>query len=292
MKTEQHNIFGGVDTVETDPLRDRFGEPPFTILRGHSPEWRRRKKQWLDAGIGRDDGREKIDATAYKGAKGLGAVDTDTSIFDPFLCELLVNWFSEEGDTIYDPFAGGSCRGLVAGRLKRKYVGVDVRKPQVEVNVAASSEFDYGDGGIAAEWIIDDSTRDGIIEKIPAGFDLMLSCPPYGNLEVYSKQSDDISNMSYAAFLERYRAAIQYGYDCARRGAAAVWVVGEYRDKNGHYVGFVPDTVRAFMDAGWRFYNEAIMMSPLGSAPQRAESQFKASKKLCKVHQNVLTFVK
>ncbi|MNY68623.1 hypothetical protein D3C86_2064160 [compost metagenome] len=52
------------------------------------------------------------------------------------------------------------------------------------------------------------------------------------------------------------------------------------------------DTIDAFIDAGMRLYNEAILLTALGSAPIRAGKQFAASRKLGKVHQNVLVFVK
>lgn len=55
---------------------------------------------------------------------------------------------------------------------------------------------------------------------------------------------------------------------------------------------FVSDTVQAFIDAGLRYYNEAILVSPLGSLPVRVGQQFTKSRKLGKTHQNILMFVK
>jgi len=57
-----------------------------------------------------------------------------TSIFDPVLCELAYRWFCPPDGTVLDPFAGGSVRGVVAGRLGRSYVGIDLREEQVEAN--------------------------------------------------------------------------------------------------------------------------------------------------------------
>jgi hypothetical protein len=69
-------------------------------------------------------------------------------------------------------------------------------------------------------------------------------------------------------------------------------VVGEVRDKRGSYVDFVGDTVQAFRDAGLAYYNEAILVTAVGSLPIRVGKQFAASRKLGKTHQNVLVFVK
>jgi hypothetical protein len=122
--------------------------------------------------------------------------------------------------------------------------------------------------------------------------DLVLSCPPYADLEVYSDDPADLSNMPYDQFVHLYRQIIRHAVDRLRDDRFAVWVVGEVRDKDGHYRGLVPDTVRAFEDAGARFYNEGILVSPVGSLSIRASRPFLGSRKLGKTHQQVLVFVK
>ena len=64
------------------------------------------------------------------------------------------------------------------------------------------------------------------------------------------------------------------------------------RDKKGNYIDFVGDTVQAFRDAGLAYYNEAILITSVGSLPIRAGKQFSTSRKLGKTHQNVLVFLK
>lgn len=74
-------------------------------------------------------------------------------------------------------------------------------------------------------------------------------------------------------------------------GGFACFVVGEVRGKDGNYIGFVPDTIKAFMDCGMNYYNEAILLNPIASASMRAEGNMK-TRKLVKVHQNILVFKK
>jgi hypothetical protein len=50
--------------------------------------------------------------------------------------------------------------------------------------------------------------------------------------------------------------------------------------------------IQAFKEAGLNYYNEAILITAVGSLPIRAGKQFSASRKLGKTHQNVLVFVK
>ena len=59
---------------------------------------------------------------------------SDTSIFDPVLCELMYRWFCPDGGSILDPFAGGSVRGIVANYLGYHYSGIDIRQEQVDSN--------------------------------------------------------------------------------------------------------------------------------------------------------------
>lgn len=72
----------------------------------------------------------------------------------------------------------------------------------------------------------------------------------------------------------------------------ACFVVGDIRDKQGFYLNFVSDTIKAFQDAGMTLYNEAILINVLGSLPIRVGKQFNNYRKLGKTHQNVLVFYK
>ena len=72
----------------------------------------------------------------------------------------------------------------------------------------------------------------------------------------------------------------------------AVFVVGEVRNRRGGYYGFVQDTIAAFQDAGLTYYNEAVLLTSIGSNAMRASGMFNASRKLAKGHQNVLVFAK
>ena len=142
------------------------------------------------------------------------------------------------------------------------------------------------------EWINADSRR--MNEVLPEGkqFDLIFSCPPYADLEVYSDDPDDISNKEYDEFLALYREIIQKSVDRLKDDRFAVWVVGDVRDKKGYYHDFISDSIKAFTDAGMHLYNEGIYLQPIGSLPMRAGNIFRAARKLGKAHQNLLVFAK
>lgn len=213
---------------------------------------------------------------------------TGTSIFDPVLCELVYNWFSPSGGMVLDPFAGGSVRGIVAARLGRQYCGVELRAEQVAANrVQAEAICD----GLAPVWHTGDSRQiDQMCGDVSA--DLVFSCPPYADLEVYSDDPQDLSTLAYEDFKTAYFEIIAKACDRLKEDRFACFVVGDVRDKKGNYYNFVGDTVEAFRAAGLNYYNEAILVTAVGSLPIRAGRQFAAGRKLGKTHQNVLVFVK
>ena len=119
---------------------------------------------------------------------------------------------------------------------------------------------------------------------------MIFSCPPYADLEVYSDLPEDLSNMDYKNFLIKYRSIIDKSLKLLKPNCFAVFVVGEVRGKDGFYYDFVGDTKRAFIEQGAKLYNDCVLLNVVGSASMRASKVFEASKKLTKIHQNVLIF--
>jgi 16S rRNA G966 N2-methylase RsmD len=210
---------------------------------------------------------------------------TGISIFDPVLCELAYKWFCTEKGKIYDCFAGGSVRGIVASKLGYDYHGIDLRQEQIDANIENANEI-----GVKPNWYCDDSLNaDEYIEDDSC--DMVFSCPPYADLEVYSDDPRDISNMDYEEFCKVYAEIIAIACRKLKQDRFAVFVVGDVRDKKGFYRNFVDYTKKCFNENGCATYNEAILIDMLGTAMLRANGTFK-SRKLVKAHQNVLVFYK
>jgi len=274
-------------------LSDRFMLPPFTVLNAREGWWQDRKRAWLALGIKSEEGRDIAPTNVSKNTPDYMAGRGNNeggSIFDPVLCEIAYRWFAPMGGLVLDPFAGGSVRGIVASKLGRRYVGHELRQEQVDANRLQGSEICVDDESPPA-WICGDSRNiDRTCKDIEA--DLVFSCPPYADLEVYSDDKNDLSTLGYAEFKDAYFEIIKKACDRLKKDRFACFVVGEVRDKKGNYYDFVGDTVEAFKAAGLHYYNEAILVTSVGSLPIRAGKQFSASRKLGKTHQNILIFVK
>ncbi len=280
------DLFGN-EIIQDELLRNKFIEPPFSILDTKSGSWQKRKKLWINKGLKSEVGRDvsviNMDTTSKE-----NNFTNYVSVFDPALCEVLYHWFCSEGGNILDPFAGGSVRGIVAHYLGYKYYGIDIRKEQVDSNREQALEILPLEN--QPNWYVGDSNLQ-LENQWNIKFDLVFSCPPYADLEVYSKLEGDISNMNYENFMIAYESIIAKSCLLLKSGGYACFVVGEVRDKKGNYIGFVPDTIKAFTKCGMEYYNEAILLNAIASASMRANGNMK-SKKLVKVHQNILVFKK
>jgi DNA modification methylase len=304
------------EKIVPSSLKDSFIFPPFSILDTRSGVWQDRKRKWIGLGFNSQETREDVELIAKSGqssgiyelrnkmrenlnrepswdeiidyAKKKGMhVYEGASIFDPVLCELSYKWFCPEGGRILDPFAGGSVRGVVAGVLGYPYTGIDLRLDQVEANRKQASILSLKD----VEWFDGDS-NDVLDTFDNSGVDFLYSCPPYADLEKYSEDPKDLSNMDYEQFKEVYFSIIKKSVEQLKDNRFACFVVGDVRDKKGFYYNFVSDTIQAFRDAGMELYNEIILVNVVGSLAIRVRRQFNGGRKVGKMHQNVLVFYK
>lgn len=293
---QQFDLFGN-PIIENVLLRDRFLEPPFSVLDTKGGAWQNRKRAWKNLGIKSEVGRDaecnakfddevdEITGLNKYGRKPMSGV----SIFDPALCELMYNWYCPENGTILDPFCGGSVRGIVANYLGFKYTGIDIRQEQIDSNreqalniLQVNNQPNYYCG----------DSNEVLDTEFNHKFDLIFTCPPYADLEVYSDLQGDISNKEYKEFIVLYTSIIHKAIKHLKEGGYAIFVVGDIRDKKGNYRDFISHTKQAFLGGGVSLYNEAILLQPLGTAMLRAGKIFDAGKKLTKVHENVLIFKK
>lgn len=304
------------EKITPSSLKDSFIFPPFSILDTRSGVWQERKRKWMQLGFNSQETREDVELIAKSGQstaiyelknkmrdmlqrepnwdeiidyakkKGLHVYE-GASIFDPVLCELSYRWFCPLGGRILDPFAGGSVRGIVAGSLGYFYEGIDLRIDQVEANKKQAMNLNLQD----INWYCGDSNE--VLENIEfKEIDFVYSCPPYADLEKYSDDPKDLSNMDYKDFKEVYFSIIKKSVTQLKNDRFACFVVGDVRDKKGFYYNFVSDTIEAFKDAGMELYNEIILVNTVGSLAIRVRRQFNGGRKVGKMHQNVLVFYK
>lgn len=314
-----------VSDILPSSLQERFLIPPFSVFDTRQGYWQYRKKEWsqlfnsqetrenveliarsgqspaiydlrnkMRVKLGRDPDWDEIIAEAEK--RGMH-VYSGASVFDPVLCEVLYYWFCPAGGSVLDPFAGGSVRGIVAGMMDFDYWGIDLRKEQVDANYAQAERLNTEKMNDVV-WYVGDSNKMNDLLPDRFQYDFVFSCPPYHDLEVYSEDPADLSNMEYQEFVSVYRSIITKAMERLKPNRFACFVVGDIRDKSGVYRNFVSETIDCFtkcIDANGqpvKLYNEIILINVAGSLPVRVGRQFENSRKVGKMHQNVLVFYK
>lgn len=271
--------YGDVEEEQKGNLIKKFIVPPFTVINSMKEPWLSIKNKW----------KKSINSLKGRSKELIGEI-YGTSLFDGAISEVFYKWFLPNKDIetkkILDHFCGGVIRGAVAELLGYKYTGFDIRKEQIDVNIEQSKEL-----GILPKFILDDS--ENVDKYIDDGTqDLIFSCPPYLDLEVYSNNENDLSNMEYENFIIKYNIIIEKHCKKLKDNRFAIFVVGDVRDKNGVLIDFVGDTIKAFKNAGLNYYNHIIYKEPLGSAVIRAGRTFNATRKISKIHQNIIIFYK
>lgn len=265
-------------------LKDYFIVPPFSYLDTKMPYWKDRRRSWDRILSDRTATRDTDEFGRVFNTKGFG-FNKLTSTFDPVLAELMYLWFCKDGAKVLDPFGGEQVKGIVAGALGYDYCGIEIRQEQVDYNMKLSSDYPN------VKYICGDSADiDSFVTDKDFGF--LFTSPPYYNLEVYSDDKNDISTKdSYRLFIATMQRIFKKCYDMMSDNTFAVLKVGEIRDNTGEFFGFVPDIIGVMKACGWKYYNEIILLNSIGTGCIRASRQMK-SRKIIKLHQNVLVFYK
>jgi len=276
------DLFG--TRVDKLSMKDRIGFAPISIW---EPDWTKVKQ--LKAIIGDSAQSRTIKAT---GNNRLGRVELTheygfqptASVFNPHLAQMILSAYCPPNAKIYDPFAGGGTRGLIASAMGHVYYGVEIRQEEVDrlekQKVSLGKDFFLACGD-AQEYPHKENF-----------FDFSYTCPPYYNLEIYSDLPSDMSNAkTYDQFLSMLKNCVGGVYRGLKKGCLSVWVVGNFRDKSGVLTHLNGDLARIAKEVGFKLHDELIFWGASKSAVQRC-GQFEANRKSVRVHEYILIFKK
>lgn len=305
--------------MERIKLTERFIAPPYSVIDARKGDWKTRKRKWQqqlgnvadsregklysglafrmpDLYMSSKDERKRLgvsfeeyvkyyvpDAVVEKEMSK--AAFSGVSTFDPALAEVIYHWFTPGPDSwIFDCFAGDHTKGYVAGKCGHHFTGIEIRPEQVDINSKMVSAMRD-----KVRYIQEDG-RNVLGHVGYASQDLLISCPPYYNLEQYSRE-DASALPSYADFIDVIKEAFRNAVDCLKSNRFAVVVVSDIRDSDGAYIGLPEDVIRMFMDFGCRLWNDIIYLHNDCHAWLRA-TQYMNNRKVVRIHQRVLVFYK
>lgn len=280
-----HDLFGNPVLDAKRTMSDYFGVAPFSVLNTTDKDWINRKQRWNK--LINDKGQARMNVlSGGNSEKNILNNINGSSILDAVLAELMIKWFTEDGFTTFDPFAGDTVFGFISGYLNRPFEGIELRQEQVDFNQTQCNREN-----INCKYICDTSENmDKYIEN--ESKDFIFSCPPYADLEVYSDLKEDLSAMSHEDFFKVYEKVLKNTYNKLKNDRFAVIVTSEVRNRKGEYIRLVPNTINIMIEAGYIYYNDIILMNSIGTLPIRTGKQMNTGRKIGRRHQNVLVFYK
>jgi len=182
------------------------------------------------------------------------------------------------------PLQGGGTRGFIATAMGHKYYGVELR--QEEVDRINKQMIDLNEKFVIACGDAKDYPHK---ENF---FDFSYTCPPYYNLEVYSKLATDLSAAkTYMDFLKMLKLCIQGVYKGLKKDSLSVWVVGNFRDKKGELIPFNSHLIMLAKKVGFKLHDELVFWGASKCASQRS-GQFVANRKSVRVHEYIIILKK
>lgn len=198
------------------------------------------------------------------------------SEFSPEAARLAYQHWLRDCKMIADPFAGWGERHYYAQKYGLNYAGFDLNPEAI----------DYARDEYGVENTLADSNAVNI------RFDGMLTCPPYWNLELYSKDARGGDRKeSWEAFKSWYFDIFARWYAMAERGAWFVVVVGNWR-KGGVYYDLDYWTRHAFLSYGAEMMDSVILSRKKISKIKIMLPQAKRCKYSVNVHEVMNVFQK
>ena len=232
--------------------------------------------------------------TLWKGTDPMAKIKDFRSVrgknfseFNPTVAENIINFWSEEGDIILDPFAGRT-RALISTLKNRRYIGFEISKEAYNVN--NNIIYENIEGEMIPKLFNDDSFN---IDKysIPK-VDMIFTCPPYHNIEKYESLDGQLSDIKdYNEFLERYKLILGKSCNLLKENKYLAIVVGDFR-KRGKYYHFHSDTIRVLEEIGLKLHDVVVIQSVSFDIANKRFGGLKKYKMTSKVHEYLLVFKK
>ena len=178
------------------------------------------------------------------------------SEFNPDLAKMIIEYWSNKGETILDPFCGRGTRVLIARLLKRKSIGIDVSENFLETVRKRISELP-DEGYQPITHLKDSRDLHDIVED--NSVDFVLTCPPYWNLETYESGPGQLSDYeSYEEFQRQILKVIKECHRVLKEGRYCCWVLNDFR-REGQFIPLCSDFMSLFQQSDFYCHDDIVL---------------------------------
>lgn len=167
--------------------------------------------------------------------------------WSPYIPRNVILRYSQEGDTVLDPFVGGGTTAVEAKLTNRNFIGFDINPAAVErsrqkcefsFDTTASTRIELGD---ARSMPLDDAT-----------VDLICAHPPYADIIHYSDDIEgDLSLLPMKDFLFEMGKVAQEFHRVLKKDKFCAILMGDMR-KKGMVQPLAFETMRVFELTGFK----------------------------------------
>ena len=167
--------------------------------------------------------------------------------WSPYIPRNVILRYSQEDDTVLDPFVGGGTTAVEAKLTNRNFIGFDINPAAVErsrqkcefsFDTTASTQIELGD---ARSMPLND-----------VSVDLICAHPPYADIIHYSDDIEgDLSLLPMKDFLFEMGKVAQEFHRVLKKDKFCAVLMGDTRQK-GHMIPMSFDVMKIFQDAGFK----------------------------------------
>jgi DNA modification methylase len=183
-------------------FKERFGVIPKSIMKFKKSDELMQLIDWDDSELGKIEGDAKPRGKGY-------AANLRYSIYNPDQALFIIDYYTKPNDLIIDPFMGRATRPLISLYLGRRYIGFDTSTKTVELNRKLVSKK-FPDASFSL--FRSDGTDMVELKDCIDAADAIFTCPPYYNLEKYSGEKGDLSQLSEEDYNTRIKVFFRHCY--------------------------------------------------------------------------------
>ena len=204
----------------------------------------------------------------------------------------IVEFWTKDGDTILDPFAGHSS-SFVPFLMNRNFIGFEVTKKRFDIQIQHLSVLKDKFKRTSSVNLINDSSEyiDKYVNDLEV--DCIITDPPFWNLEKYDEpvngtQLSDLSNKS--EFDKMFVNIIQKSVNKVKKGGFIVVKIANFR-KNGKFLNLKDEWTEYITSTGVDYVDEIILeLSPVKRHPLYNQAITKLN--MLKIHEYLIIFRK
>lgn len=252
-------LFGGVQNLPSSIMRRDFTQRSSAEV--DAAVFNRGYHKTQHRGVVRKvNGDRRLKAVAHRfSASGVGPDFGALSTFPQNIGRSMVLFYSNPGDTVFDPFAGHNSRMELTVRAGRHYVGCDLSTDFMTFNKGRAGE-------LRAEFpktkIVLHHTDSRKVLVRSESADFTLTSPPYWDIEYYGDEPEQLGKCpTYQEFLASLGEVMQENFRVLRPDTYAVWFINDFR-KDGVMHFYHIDVIRLGRKAG--FVAHDILVVDLG----------------------------